>query len=140
MKLKILGVHGMWARGDLFDGFKKLFPSDKFEFVTIDIDWDKFEAEDLAQEIEEIAPDIIIAYSFGTYAIQKVFDSYEDYVRNVKHVILMGPIGPRGMGVFSFLQLIISNLPRYIKSVISGKYDLPMSEGKKDGIEFQTGY
>lgn len=132
--MKILAIHGMWSGGYVFDEFKKYFLDD--EVIAIDVEWHKFDPKELAAKIQHISPEAILAYSFGGYAIQKIFDVCPGHLDSVKKVILLAPVGPRGLGVKSFLKLSLRNIKLFASGLTKGTFEIPEEVKTELGIEF----
>ena len=101
--LKILAIHGLWEKSSVFNIFRRYFR--KHEFYAPDIDWGVKSHIDLLDVlISEFKPDVIIGYSYGAYAVQQLFEQNPEAARLC---VLIAPVGPKGLGVKSFLKTLL---------------------------------
>ncbi len=103
-------MHGLWKKSEVFDSFRRYFGGN--EFRAPDIDWGAKEEEYLnILDIyaEKFQPDVIIGYSFGGYAVQRLFERNPNAARLC---VLVAPVGPKGISWRGVWGCITSPAPK----------------------------
>ena len=118
-KIRILALHGLWARSSVWNEFKKCFPED--EFLTPDIDWPKLSYEELRNQLSSFNPQLLIGHSFGGYVAQKLLEHYSFKVRLC---VLIAPTGPRGIGFRSLSKIIMAFPWKFVKGNATGVFKI----------------
>ncbi len=127
--MKILAIHGLWKKSEVFNSFRRYFGADKF--YAPDIDWSENYLEVLGNYIKKLQPDVIIGYSYGGYAVQRLFEENPDAARLC---VLIAPVGPRGISWKGILGCFTVNRKKekyqYHSEKISTLLDIFPGHGK----------
>lgn len=108
--MKILAIHGFWRRGIFWKKAIKILQAFGHNVITPDIDWKGDYLEHILLVVRVEKPDVIIGMSLGGYAVQQVFERLKE--REVKRCVLIAPVGPRGLGLRTFLKMLMKGPDR----------------------------
>lgn len=117
--MKIMAIHGLWATPVFWQEFEEYFQGTTF--LTPKINWSKVDYNNLSKQLDYFRPDIIIGHSAGGYVVQKLL---EDNPYSAKRCVLISPVGPKGVKIYSVYRITKAFPKKIIGGLLTGKINI----------------